>query len=289
MVITTAACSTSDPDSQDTGDTTTTAESSALNALLPDAIRSDGVLRVGVAPEFKPVTFYPPGTTDLQGSDPELLKALGAKLGVKVEFTPVGFDGLITGVTSGRFDIAVTGITDNAERREQVSFVDYVIGTTQLVTTTDNPGEISSDLSSVCGKRAGIQRGTSDSVFFDAAVKHCEDAGLEPPESSVFTDNAARILSVQSGRVDFVFYGTVSIPTLQEQTNNAFLSFLPSEFPVEKWGLVVGKDTTELQQALLKALMAIQADGTYDKILAKWKISDIALAEPGINGEPAGS
>ena len=48
-------------------------------------------------------------------------------------------------------------------------------------------------------------------------------------------------------------------------------------------GMVVKKDNEALANALLAALKAVHEEGVYDKIMAKWDISLLALKEPGIN------
>ena len=66
------------------------------------------------------------------------------------------------------------------------------------------------------------------------------------------------------------------------------MSWRPSrstDYPNQYWGFAVAKDNTELADALLAALKAIIADGTYAEILETYNLSENALTEPGINLE----
>ena len=47
--------------------------------------------------------------------------------------------------------------------------------------------------------------------------------------------------------------------------------------------MVVAKDNMQLAEALLAALKAVQAEGVYSKVMAKWNISPLEIEEPGIN------
>jgi cystine transport system substrate-binding protein len=66
---------------------------------------SSGVLRVATEGTYAPFSFHDPGSNDLTGYDVEVAKAVGAKLGKKVEFSETQFDSIFaawspTGTTS---------------------------------------------------------------------------------------------------------------------------------------------------------------------------------------------
>ena len=48
-------------------------------------------------------------------------------------------------------------------------------------------------------------------------------------------------------------------------------------------GVAVAKDATGLQQAIAEALTALMADGTYRRLLDKWKLSANAIERVTIN------
>jgi polar amino acid transport system substrate-binding protein len=49
-------------------------------------------------------------------------------------------------------------------------------------------------------------------------------------------------------------------------------------------GIAVGKEETELQNALADGVRALVADGTYAKLLDKWSLTPSAIPEVQING-----
>lgn len=257
--------------------------STASGVALPESIKSSGVLRVGISPDFEPAEFYRPGTKEIAGYDPDLIKAIAANLGLTVEFVPVGYDGLIPGLQSRRFDVVMSGLTDTVEREKEVSFVDYMKHYQVFFTLKENKAGVSGDMLSVCGKRIAAEKGSITVDYTDQVKKTCKDAGQPEPSVTLYDNQTATTMAVQSGRIDAGFRSPLAMPVLQKATNNAFVSFKVDQIPSVLLGIATAKDDQQLLDALLTGLKNVQADGTYDKILGEWGVSDVAFKEPGIN------
>jgi polar amino acid transport system substrate-binding protein len=78
--------------------------------------------------------------------------------------------------------------------------------------------------------------------------------------------------------------------TFAKESNGA-LEVVP-DLQVSKryFGMVLDKKDTELRDALQKAWQAIIDDGSYDKVLSEWDLSEIGIDEVKINavGEEQG-
>jgi polar amino acid transport system substrate-binding protein len=72
-------------------------------------IRQAGVLVVGTDATSPPFVFMEAGKP--VGFDVDLAAAVARELGVRLEVRPAGWDDLLAGVASGRFDLAMSGIT----------------------------------------------------------------------------------------------------------------------------------------------------------------------------------
>ena len=77
---------------------------------------------LGTDPTFAPFEFKGPDG-QIQGFDIDIARAVAKDLGVKLEIRAVGFGALMPqSVTSGRVDVAMSGITITAERARVVGF-----------------------------------------------------------------------------------------------------------------------------------------------------------------------
>ena len=85
----------------------------------PEAIRARGVLRVGTAGDYQPMSYLDPATGCYVGFDAELAEDLAAALGVKTEYVATSWPTLMEDTLSGKFDLAICGITITDARREQ--------------------------------------------------------------------------------------------------------------------------------------------------------------------------
>ena len=92
--------------------------------LLPQKYRDAGVINLVTDAKYPPFQYID-DAGKMVGFEVDLWDAIAERLNVKVEVTSVAFDSMIPGVQSGRWDISMEGITDNAERQAVVRFVDY--------------------------------------------------------------------------------------------------------------------------------------------------------------------
>ncbi len=82
-------------------------------------------------------TTIPSG--QLVGYDVDIAKAVGDKLGVKVEFVETPWDSMFAALEANRFDIVANQVTINAERKAKYDLSDpYAIGEGVIVTRADD-------------------------------------------------------------------------------------------------------------------------------------------------------
>lgn len=270
-----AACSSADP---------APAESSAAGAEVSTPFAGE-TLTLATDANYPPCQFFEEGSDVMIGYEVDLWDAIAAKLGVTLEVENTQFASLIPGVQSGRYDIAMECISDNAEREQEVSFVNYIFDKTDVVTIESYDGPITEgDDLSLCGETMGAQTGfdTIDKVN-DILNPACAEAGLDPVVIQEYPNAADTYNALNSGRVDFMILGTSAAAYLNQTAPTPINYASIESFPQKYLGMVIAKDNTELQDALLAGLEAVIADGTYIEILEKWGMESLALEEPGIN------
>ena len=82
-------------------------------------IRTRGVLRVGTAGDYQPMSYLDPESGRYVGFDAELAEDLASALDVELEYVPTSWPTLMEDTLSGKFDLAICGITITAARQEQ--------------------------------------------------------------------------------------------------------------------------------------------------------------------------
>ena len=79
-----------------------------------------GALVIGTSPDYPPYESLEDGK--LVGFDIELFEAVGAAMGLKVEWSQMSFDNILVAVPAGRVDIGVSGFTFSEERAKNLLF-----------------------------------------------------------------------------------------------------------------------------------------------------------------------
>ena len=82
-----------------------------------DKILSSGELRVGTTGDWDPMTIKDPATNKYTGFDIDVMNELAKDMGVTIKFVPAEWKTIVSGITSGRYDIS-TSVTKTSKRAE---------------------------------------------------------------------------------------------------------------------------------------------------------------------------
>jgi polar amino acid transport system substrate-binding protein len=264
-----------------------------LGRRLPQRIRSAREIRVGSDVSYAPVEFYDAFAPDVldrpvgepeppvRGIDPDLAAELGRKLGVRFTFRNVAFDELIPSLRAGSFDVIFSAMTATRERAELVSFVEYFKAGTSILVAKGNPGRIRS-LADLCGATVALQSGTVQEELVAGQQARC---GGRPIRVRSLASGTQVILDVKYGRAaaaltDF----PVAAYNAKVSGEGGDLEVVGKQIDPGPYGFGVRKQDAELRGALQGALRQIIADGSYDRVLAKWSVGDGALKTAGTIG-----
>lgn len=250
----------------------------ALAAKVPEAIKKKGVLVDGTDASYAPNEFMDADGKTIIGMDIELLDAVATTLGLKVEYNNAGFDTIILGVTSGKYDIAVSSFTINPERKKQVTMVQYFNAGTSWAAKPSS----GLDPENMCGKTVAVQKGTVQIDDIEARNKACTDAGKPKITIVVEAEQSKATADVVSGKADAMLADSPVVSYAITQTNGQ-LEQIGEIYDAAPYGIVVSKENEELGALIGEALAKLQADGTYDAILAKWGNDGGAVTEFPVN------
>ena len=215
------------------------------------------VLRVATDATFPPMEFVENGK--MTGFDIELVEALAKTMGKTVEWTQIDFKGLIPGLVSKRFDMAVSAIYITEERAKVVDFGDsyYAGGLVMMVKNGNTTIKSPEDLKD---KKVTVQVGTKSVKFLRDNFPAAQLVEVEK--------NDQMFNLVEVGRADAAVTGKPA--AYQYARTRGTLSVIPTQLTTEAYGMAVRKDLPEVTKALNEALGKLKADGTYDAIVKKW-------------------
>jgi len=255
----------------------------ALHAQLPEKIRNSKTLNLVTDAHYPPCESFAEDNKTMVGFEPDLWNALGQVLGVTVKPVSIDFDGLIPGVKSGRFDLAVECISDSLEREKQVTFVNYAYATSEVYTLTTEK-TIKDDPLTLCGLKVGLQTGTDFEHAIDEIYSpNCTKNGKPAIQKVTLASADAVLLALYAGRVDFVLNDAASVDDIKHKAPKPIRTINMPLMPKYYLGIVVAHENQQLADVLHKAMAVLIKNGTYDRVMDKWHLTPMKLEKPGIN------
>ena len=254
-----------------------------LHDLLPADVQEAGKVTIGTEALYPPFESFAEDNKTIVGLDPDLGTALGQVLGIEVTFTHTAFDGLLTALDGGRFDLVMAAITDTKERQAQYDFVDYFTTGQAIVVKKGNPEGITS-VDDLCGKSVSVLvASTQEKLLGEFNTDQCASDKIKV---TALPNDKDALLQVQTGRADASFtqdaVGRYNSRTIGGGNQFEVANSEPV-LPVPV-GIVFTKEDTELRDAFKAALEELIANGTYDEILEKNDLAGGANRDATING-----
>jgi polar amino acid transport system substrate-binding protein len=213
--------------------------------------------------------------------DADLATAIGQTLGLKINLTNETFDGIIPGILSGKYDVGMSSFTDTKEREAQVDFVDYFKAGTSFYEDSSG-GPAVTGLSSLCGLKVSVEKGTTEQTDAMAQSKKCTTAGKGAVTVDTYPDQNGANLAISSGH-DQVGMADSPVAAYQVQQSNGQFKLVGTPYGVAPYGIALPKGNG-MAPAVLTAVKTLISNGTYAKIMAKWGVQAGAITTPGING-----
>ena len=128
---------------------TVSAASSQGAAVSPEEVKARGVLRVGTAGDYQPMSYLDPESGEYAGFDAALAEDLAKDLGVKLEYVKTSWPTLMEDTLAGKFDLALCGVTVTDARKEQALMSDGYLGNGKTVLCRKEDAEKYTSLSAI--------------------------------------------------------------------------------------------------------------------------------------------
>ncbi|MEH6567861.1 MAG: gamma subclass chorismate mutase AroQ [Halioglobus sp.] len=160
-------------------------------ALYPDQltqIQGSGLLRVGTTGDYAPFSLRE-GTGRAQGVDIDLAENLAQSLGVNIVWVATSWPRLMKDLHEGRYDIGMSGISVNSQRRKTAFFsLPYHQGGKTAISRCDDSGKFNSlariDQASTI---VVVNPGGTNQKFVDSNI-HSAKVRVHPDNRSIFKE-----------------------------------------------------------------------------------------------------
>ena len=217
----------------------------------PYGLQQPGVLRTGTLTDAPPNVYLKDGK--YTGFDNDLLVAVAAKLGLKVEFVGTEFSSLLAQVKTGKFDLGSSSISITDARKKTVAFTNkYDFGFLGL----DVPkGSAIKGFDDLKGKRVAVVQGT---VQDDYATT----SGLDPVR---VPDYNAALNQLKSGTAD----AWITPAEIGEKTagdSGGKVVAVAKQLQPGGMAFAVAQQNDALREAIDKGLDEVVADGTWARL-----------------------
>ncbi|CAD5106661.1 cystine ABC transporter substrate-binding protein [Zestomonas carbonaria] len=240
------------------------APSFAAEDLLQQ-IQAKGAIKIGLEGTYPPFN-YQDENGKLTGFEVEFSEALAKELGVKAEFQPTKWDGILAALESRRLDVVVNQVTISEERKKKYDFsTPYTVSGIQALARKDNAVEISTP-QSLAGKKVGVGLGTNYEQWLKENVP---DADIK-----TYDDDPTKFQDLRFGRIDAILVDRLAAFEMVEKTGGQ-LAVAGQPFSRQEAGVTLRKGNPELLAAINQAITKLRANGTLKQLSEKWFQADV--------------
>ena len=245
----------------------------ALSAFSALVQAEDKPLRIGIEAAYPPFAYKTP-EGNITGFDYDIGNALCEEMKVKCQWIEQEFDGLIPALKVRKFDAVLSSLSITDERKKSVDFTGKYYHTPAKLAMKAGT-EIKDPLVDLKGKKVGVQRA---SIYDRYATEVFAPAGVEVVR---YSSQNEIYLDMVAGRVDGTLADAIPVDEgfLKTEQGKGFAfvgpSFTDPAYFGEGAGIAVRKGDKALLDKLNAAILALRANGEYQKIQSKYFSFDI--------------
>lgn len=244
----------------------TACSGSDSEADLLAQIKERGEITIAMEGTWAPWTYHNEND-ELVGYDVEVGKAIAEKLGVEANFIEGEWEGLLAGLSAGRYDIMINGVDVDPEREKAYDFsIPYAYNRTAVITVGDN-----SDIQTLDDLQGKNTANTISSTYAQIA----ESYGANVTGVDDLNQTFELLLS---GRIDATLNAEVTYYDYMKAHPEANLKIAVLTDEANKIAIPMRKadETTALREAVNDALEELKEEGVLSDLSVKYFGSDIS-------------
>ncbi len=200
---------------------------------------------------------------EIVGFTVDVLSAVAQKAGFEVKFVNTPWEGIFNALQQGDRDLLASSITITDERKQTMDFSSPYFDAVQLIAVKQSSKVAKFD--DLKKLKVGVQTGTTGDEVVTKLL------GKTSANVKRFESTPLALKELEAGGVDAVVADNgVVIHYVANNPGAQFKTVADSSFVPEQYGFAVKKGNAELLSLVNKGIADIKADGTYDKIYAKY-------------------
>jgi polar amino acid transport system substrate-binding protein len=231
-----------------------------------DEIKKRGYMVVATEDDFRPFEFVQDGKP--AGFDNELLALLRKATPIEIRQEIIPWTGLLAGVSTGKYDVAVTAALITKERSLSLDFTMPIADATHYYVKRKSDDSIK-EIKDLNGKILGIQAGSGLLQRLPELEAMLAKTGGKIAKVVEYTSYPEAYQDLALGRTDFVINTVINLQTLVNEKPDVFaLGQAVSGPSYPAWA--VKKGNAELLAMLNDFLAEKRKDGTFAVLQKKW-------------------
>ncbi len=223
-------------------------------------VQARGTLLVGSTGDYKPMSYLNKETGKYEGFDCEVAELLAQSLGVKVQYVPTTWKTLSADTMSGKFDIAISGITRTFARAKDMDMSNgyLLFGKTILCRKGDAKKFTSEADLNKKSVRVMVNPGGTNEKF---ALSNLPDCTL-----LVHPQNAEIPGLIAEGKADVMITETMEARRYVRDDSRLAAPLIDNPFTKNQFGILMAKGDQEWLNYVNFFMEEKEMDGTLDKL-----------------------
>jgi polar amino acid transport system substrate-binding protein len=221
------------------------------------SIKAAGKVIIAVDPTYPPME-----SEDTQGKligyDIDFARLVAERLGVKSDFLVMGYEGIIGGLASGRYDLIISTMNITPERSQQIDFVEYARMAQLFVAKKGLSVKSEKDLADK------IVAVPTDTTSYDYIAKQ-QAAGVKIKDVKAFKLTSDVFMAVKTGHAEVLVVDEPVARYFAKQDAQSFAVTGRAMSP-EPVGIGISKASQDLKAAVQKAVDGLRRDGTLARL-----------------------
>lgn len=235
---------------------------------LLDSVKQAGVLKIGLEGTYPPFDSRN-SQGELVGFDVDVAKAVAAKLGVKPEFIPTEWSGIIAALQAGKFDVIVNQVTITPQRQQALDFSQpYTYSAAQLIQRADDKREFKSLDEFKGDKKLGVTLGTN----YDQMARAVPGINVQ-----TYPGAPEKLRDLSAKRIDATIDDRLMLPYIIKNSQLPLRPGAVLQGANQDMGIPFRKGNPKFEKAINDALTSLKQDGTLKKISEHWFGTDVTV------------